>query len=324
MPNDDRQKQIEEQFKKDPSRMQLVPFYEDAKNELINPDRIVTITWYELHHWLPRLGPTKFMLIQILRRHCYYNKLTKERRDWCYPKQDTIAKELGVSARTVWTLLNDPDEDLKRFITREANYVYDANKRKKVRSVDKYYIKMDTPLLPEHEGSLAVIMAQRIIAQESEKDQLRPTRKNCEQVSETVETVDNFPPTRKNCEYISVADSAKEEVLIRKTESNVQRSNVFDNLREPSKRTTTKTWSYQEEALLSEMSELLGSGEKNKGYYRTIIMDPEIPEQLIRYCLSITREACHLRKTGNAPGYFTGVLKNECQRLRYHPSINFT
>ena len=316
----DRQKQIEDQFQADPSGMQLVPFYEDAKNELVNPDRIVTITWYELHHWLPRLGPTKFMLIQILRRHCYYNKLTRERRDWCYPKQETIAKELGVSPRTVWTHLNKADDDLKMFIRREATYAYDAKKRKKVRSVDKYHVKMDTPLIPEHEGKLATILAERIVSEETEKEQDGPIRKNCEQVEAVV---DNSRPTRKNCEHISVAETAKEEVLIRRTERNVNVPNVSENLKKTSKKTVAKEWTDKHEGLLYDMSQILGSEEKNKAYYRTIVLDPDIPEQLVRYCMSITREACQLRKTWNAPGYFTGVLKNELERLGLSASINF-
>ena len=316
----DRQKQIEDQFKSDPSRMQLVPFYEDAKNELINPDRIVTITWYELHHWLPKLGPTKFMIIQILRRHCYYNKLTKERRDWCFPKQETLAKELGIGERTLRRLLNEPDDGLAQFIRREPTYRYDSVLKKKVRSVDKYHVKMDTPLIPEHHGDLAVIMAERIVAEEGETQSVAPTGQNGRQVEPDV---DNLPPTGQNGRHISAANMAEEEVLIRKTERNVNVPNVFENLKEPSKKIVTKEWTDQHEGLLFEMSQILGSEEKNKAYYRTIVMDPDIPDQLVRYCMSVTREACQLRKTWNAPGYFTGVLKNELERLGLHPGIKF-
>ncbi len=127
----------------------------------------------------------------------------------------------------------------------------------------------------------------------------------------------------KNCEYISVAETAKEEVPLRKTVRNVNVSNVSESLKNTSKKTVRKEWTGEHEGFLFEMSQTLGSEEKNKAYYRTIILDPQISDQLVRYCMSITREACQLSKTWNAPGYFTGVLKNELERLDLHPSIKF-
>lgn len=139
----------------------LLPFYHDLRNEIVQPDKIVVATQYFWTRWAPRLGPTLTALIVCLRRHCYYNRITQERRDWCFPEQATLAREIGVdTTKTIRAALSHPLAAY--FVRREARYVYDPQRGKKVRTSDRYYVAMDDPLTPEDEALLAVRAAERL------------------------------------------------------------------------------------------------------------------------------------------------------------------
>ncbi len=92
-----------------PDAIELQPFYHDVKNTIVRPKQIVVGTRYFWERWAPRLGPTLTVLIVRLRMHCYYNQSTQERRDWCFPTQQTLAEEVGVSRWTVMRELNMDD-----------------------------------------------------------------------------------------------------------------------------------------------------------------------------------------------------------------------
>lgn len=139
----------------------LLPFYHDLRNEIVQPDKIVVATQYFWTRWAPRLGPTLTALVVCLRRHCYYNRITQERRDWCFPEQATLAREIGVdTTKTIRAALSHPLATY--FVRREARYVYDPQRGKKVRTSDRYYVAMDDPLTPEDEALLAVRAAERL------------------------------------------------------------------------------------------------------------------------------------------------------------------
>lgn len=148
----------------------MLPFYHDLKNEIVEPDKIVVSSQYFWTKWAPRLGPTLTTLVICLRRHCYYNKLTQERRDWCFPEQATLAREIGVeSTKTIRAALAHPMAAY--FVRREARYVYDPNRGKKIRTSDMYFVAMDDPLIPEDEVLLVARAAERLL-QEGRRDEL--------------------------------------------------------------------------------------------------------------------------------------------------------
>jgi hypothetical protein len=140
----------------------LLPFYHDLRNEIVEPEKVVVTSQYFWTKWAPRLGPTLTALVVCLRRHCYYNRITQERRDWCFPEQATLAREIGVeSTKTIRAALGEPLAAY--FIRREARYVYDPKRGKKVRTSDMYYVAMDDPLTPEDEALLTVRAAERLL-----------------------------------------------------------------------------------------------------------------------------------------------------------------
>src|SRR6185295_17464823 len=117
----------------------MLPFYHDLRNEIVQPDKVVVSTQYFWTKWAPRLGPTLTVLVMCLRRHWYYNRVTQERRDWCFPEQATLAREVGVeTTKTIRAALQHPLAAY--FVRREARYVYDPARAKKVRTSDMYYV----------------------------------------------------------------------------------------------------------------------------------------------------------------------------------------
>ena len=118
-----------------PEQARLLPYYHDLRNEIVEPERVVVSSQYFWARWAPRLGPTLTVLIVCLRRHCYYNKITQERRDWCFPEQATLAREIGVeSTKTIRAALQEPVAAY--FVRREPRYVYDPKRGKRIRTSD--------------------------------------------------------------------------------------------------------------------------------------------------------------------------------------------
>jgi hypothetical protein len=145
-----------------PEQARLLPFYHDLRNEIVEPDKVVVSTQYFWTKWAPRLGPTLTALVVCLRRHCYYNRATHERRDWCFPEQATLAREIGVeTTKTIRAALGHPLATL--FVRREARYVYDPARGKKIRTSDIYHVAMDDPLTPADEARLALRAAERLL-----------------------------------------------------------------------------------------------------------------------------------------------------------------
>lgn len=178
--------------------IKLQPFYYDIRNQIIQPEKVVVNTRYFWDKWVPLLGPTLAVLIIRLRRYCYYNKTTKEKRDWCNPNQRKLAREIGVSR---YPIMRELERDIAEyFITREKRYVYEDLLKKKVRASDVYKIAMDDPLVPEDENKLVVMATERILKQPVADKEVRPKLQNATQVPK--EPVDNLPPKSQNATHI--------------------------------------------------------------------------------------------------------------------------
>jgi hypothetical protein len=133
-------------------RLELLPFYHDLRNRLVRPEQVHVETRYFFRKWKPRLGPTATLLIMELRDRCYYNPRTEERRDTCWPALDELGAALGVSARTIQRLLDEPLVQL--FVKVEHRYRFDERLGRKVRTSSLYHVAMDDPLLPEDQEAL--------------------------------------------------------------------------------------------------------------------------------------------------------------------------
>ena len=146
--------------------IELQPFYHHIKNSIVRPKQVVVGTRYFWQKWAPRLGPTLTVLVVRLRMHCYYNQETRERRDWCFPTQHTLAEEVGVSRWTVMRELKKPEA--RRFVRVQYRSRYDPTRRQTVRISSLYHVAMDDPLIEEDQGRAAALLAASHVLDEAE------------------------------------------------------------------------------------------------------------------------------------------------------------
>lgn len=135
--------------------------YANAYNQLVKPDKVFVATQYFRLRWVPLLGPALSWVIIALRQHCYWNKSTGEKRDWCLITYEELAEEVGVSVSTLKRLLQQEHAD-KFVLDVTQRYRYDPNLQKQVRSKPMYRIRMDDPLVPEDEARLKELLIQKL------------------------------------------------------------------------------------------------------------------------------------------------------------------
>lgn len=204
-----------------PDRLVLLPYYKDVENEIKQPDRVRIQTAYFWEKWVSLLGPVGALLIMKLRQYCYYNRETKELRDWCFPKQETLAKELGVSRHTILREFRE-NSHLSLFVKRTPQYRYDPQKKKKVRTTDVYHIRMDDPLMEEDQERLRERLTEKIATEgdgEIEKilnDQGKasnpqPKSQNATQVPQPLQT--QAQPRSQNATQVSGRNLQQYDVL---------------------------------------------------------------------------------------------------------------
>jgi hypothetical protein len=146
---------------RDDNIMALQEAYANIYNELVKPDKVFVASQYFRQRWVPLLGPTLAWVIIALRQHCYWNKNTGEKRDWCRVSQEGLAREVGIGITTLKRLLKH--EHAGKFILAAASrYRYDPKLRKQVREPCTYRIRMDDPLIPEDEARLKELLAQKL------------------------------------------------------------------------------------------------------------------------------------------------------------------
>lgn len=285
----------------------LKPFYLEARNEIVEPADITIVTQYFMKKWVSRLGPTLSLLIIRLRMYCYYNKKTKEKRDWCFPGQETLAKDIGVSYKTIARELKK--EIAQNFIKREARYIYNQELRKKVRTTDTYYIAMDDPLIPEDEALLKKKVAEKLFNDEKNKgkdpnaEKASPIGQSVRQVgSPTGQSVlqaadlwETGSPTGQFVPHISSDKLSEEEVLIRNT-NNVNVNKKFLNKQR-----------YQINGLVEQILDLCQDKKSTRFYIKVASI---IPDQTIYRALSEVKDTALTGEVKKSKGaIFTHLIK---------------
>ena len=154
-----------------PDEIELRPFYHDVKHGIVQPKQVVLGTRYFWENWAPRLKPTLTTLIVRLRMHCYYNQETQERRDWCFPTQQTLAEEVGVSRWTVMRELKRPEA--RQFVRVQYRSRYDPARKLTVRISSLYHVAMDDPLIAEDHGRATVLAAEYMLAQAEQREDVK-------------------------------------------------------------------------------------------------------------------------------------------------------
>ena len=129
-------------------RLILEPRFRDAYNEITQAHRIVPVPQYFWEKWAAVLGPVATVLYQRLRQYCFYDPRTGQGENWCWPRQDTLAKEIGVGHRhTVMKALKLLED--YGFIKREKQFHKRGKRNMVKRGSDKYIIYFEIPLTKE-------------------------------------------------------------------------------------------------------------------------------------------------------------------------------
>ena len=294
-------REIAEALGLDYDKAKLEPYYQDIKNEITQPDNVTVTTKYFWTKWAPVLGPVATCLILRLRQYCYYNRLTGEKRDYCWPSQTTLAAEVGIrNKKTVKKALLLLEKH--GFVRREANYRYDPVQKKKARATDTYYITMDDPLGEDDKIQLLMKTAERIVqnkAKSIENIGVSPKGKFYPQV---IEPVDKSRPKGKFYPYEAGQILPQKEYV----------EEVLNNVRTLDDKTASKERVGQ---LVTLLEEKLGRAGDNRRYYELVART--VPEPVIMQALAAVNDKFQESFDGTKEGirvsksaYFTGVLKN--------------
>jgi len=294
-------REIAEALGLDYEKANLEPYYQDIKNEITQPDNVTVTTKYFWTKWAPALGPVATCLILRLRQYCYYNRLTGEKREYCWPSQTSLAAEVGIKdKKTVQKAISLLESH--GFVRREANYRYDPVQRKKVRTTDTYFISMDDPLVEEDKVQVLIKTAERIVKNKAnafENTGVLPKGKISPQVPSSV---DNSRPKGKISSYEAGENFPQKKYL----------EEVLNNVRTLDDKTASKERVGHLVALLEDK---LGRAGDNRRYYELVART--VPEPLIMQALAAVSDKFQESFDGTKEGirvgksaYFTGVLKN--------------
>jgi hypothetical protein len=128
--------------------------YRTVYNQIVQPDRVFTVSRYFLDYWLPLLSPSLAWLIVAFRQRAFWNG----QRDWCIVSQERIAREAGVSSRTARRQLSSAY--MAWFLAGQARRRFRPDLGRKVYDISSYVVYQDDPLVPQHQAGLVALLAQ--------------------------------------------------------------------------------------------------------------------------------------------------------------------
>jgi hypothetical protein len=301
------------------SRLRLEPSFRDYYNELVRPNVELRVPAY-IWKWKTYLSKGSFVVYLRLRSMCYYDlKNADNSRDWCWPKQRTLAEELGISLRSMIDYLKELER--YQFILRESNYDYDPAMGKKRRVEDTYIVPWEIPLLPDDLTKYSSHYAEKLIDETLETPSVsedRPTRKNRTQAepekpSTYMQNLHIDPqtegPTRKNRTPFSGAETAQLESVLRTNTNNVERKVKTSKVNVPGLSKEPEALAYYMSDKIKNLEGDMSSGEHQNHRYFRLLAD-RVPENLINRALDATRDLKDEGKIRKAPRYaFYGIIK---------------
>lgn len=278
-------------------RIRIEPCYRDYYNELVKPNQELRVPSYFMKNWASSLSTGSTVLYLYLRLMCFYDlKNPQNSRDYCWPKQKTLADLIGCGERSVRRYLAELEEhDL---IRRKPTYAYDKEKGKKVRSVDVYQVPYELPLVTADLKKAAVHEAEEIIRGQEEHHEnkpITPTGQNGRQVS--------YPPPTGQNGLGTARPNWPTEVVREDILTNVQTFGDKNPFKE------------ENAYLVDILGQKLGRAEENHRFYEAVCYNN--PANTIMQALAAVEDkfldSLDPSKEGfriNKAAYFTGVLKN--------------
>lgn len=294
-------------------RVFLEPAYRDAYNEITQAERIAVVPLYFWRTWVPVLGPVASMLYMRLRQYCYWNPASGETRIECWPKQSTLAAEIGVkdrkTIRAALVLLESHG-----FIERKTTYHLDANGRPHQGS-DHYLVYFEVPLV-------AADAAELLIRETKPKAESGGAAYGGNNSPHRTWAVDKSPYGGKIYPHIA-GEKIPTRSITKNYNSNVQNVLLHGDQEEGApeaegKSRGSKRFGIAPEAerLATEIGDTLLAMEgdrsseehRSAGFHRVIVS--RMPEMLLRQAIMATRDALDSRNLRGRPSaYFAGVVK---------------
>lgn len=298
-------------------RILLNPVFRDAYNRLSQAHRQFPIPSYLWEKWVPELGLLPVAVYIELRRACFVNDATGERRTIVWPKQETIAKKLGVKKRhTISAALVVLENE--GFIRRHRKSYNDKATGRIRRGITEYDVMWEFPLLPV--DAVELLVEQTTPA---ETDQIRPMAENRPfgilPVDNPDRRAEKGPPNR--------AENRPSELLPRTITNNVTNvktmtSRTGELKTDPRVTALTREERAGKESLAIEIGDSLktwgggwdGKAHGSEGFHKRVAH--LMPERLVREALMATRDAVERRRSGQGgcvrgpAAYFAGVVKN--------------
>jgi hypothetical protein len=120
--------------------------YGNERANIIQPDKGIYVTKYFMENWLPLLGHSALIVVMMVRKVCYWNLYTGEKRDIMDTEMGELAEQACISVRTLKTILKN-DLIRRYFIRYTVRRVMTPNG---IRTAGIHLqIRMDDPLTPE-------------------------------------------------------------------------------------------------------------------------------------------------------------------------------
>ena len=299
-------------------RIALRPGFRSAMNEALQLDRFFPVPAYLWEKWCPLLGVLPIGVYLELRRMCFVDRVTGERRVTCWPKQETIAKRLGVRKRhTIASALRILEEH--GLISRERTHYNEAGSGKIRRGVTSYTVWWEPPpvvedavnlLLKELESTAADASGGSLVA---ENRPFGPTNALRPEIGHA------YMAEKRPCELIPGNRSNVPNVGSRRG----SKPRLADHPRVKAMSTEQRA---RCESLALELGERLmtwgpgydGAPHRSEGFHRRVSF--LMPENLVREALMATGDAVAERLAGregcrqDPSAYFAGAVKRIAER----------
>lgn len=132
---------------------EITPVYRSAVNAVTKPTSLASISRYVVEKWLPELGGDGLAILAFLRKKCFYNRETGERRETVRCKLSDIAAGCGTSPSTVRRQLQR-NTALRQFIGIHEEFELDPKRGGLYRVENSYTVTMDDPVHPSDMAQL--------------------------------------------------------------------------------------------------------------------------------------------------------------------------
>lgn len=322
------------------------PVHDGSYDKIVRPDIELRVPGYFLRNWGPKLSPGAALLYLHLRLMCWYDtKNPQNSRDYCWPKQTTLARLIGSSRRSVQRHLKELEEH--ELIRRKPTYHYDQEKGKKVRGVDVYQVPYRVPLVTDDHGKAAVIDAEEILSQShsiDEKQQLSPRRQDDAQVNEAppgpkrqIDAQVSYPRPKRQIVVGTAAPNCHTEVIPEAVNvNNVRGAKTGRTKKSRQAEHLLPQEKTKRDAMAAEIGEQLKrmchdrspDPHKSAGFHRRIAS--MMPEHLIREAIAATRDAVEDQRSGRkelhvgvAP-YFAGIVRRIAEREQIDLGVDWS